>query len=884
MKRKKSLLSIISIMFYLVLVIMPNLSFAQDQKNYLPPGCTSPKGGENVFYDMYFDADIELNGVFLQYRFTGGDIPNLQPNDIIFHGDYESGCLSYCIDEVDDSQKDIIRVKVHYINVTELLPNQEIEIDIENAPSLYTVVENYDGTVEKYTTDERFYNKHKHKYPNLQLQTVAKDGSINVNLPTLDLVKSNILIYDGAVEAEDGGNSGELELTLKTINFTYHPVVQFGYTGSGTNLTEAHVILTSSDDMQVSADAEIIVTVASDYLDWEKEKKLKKITKRVIFGYGWVKCTIALYGVIQVNATGSGYVQAGLQVDIPHEFGVTWDETNGWDKIANYTFNPSLYNSDPASSNGHPTYGLTGTITAEVRIEPRLSVHVYDIAGPTVIPVAYTKIDLNYDSNTNFSWAATAGLKASVEFNLGIPAIGVEGLVYSQFLFDYPLLKFPATDADGSPGGDAYGSAGGGSAGNQPGIADDDIGGYVYGTPDEPIPAIGIPNLISPENNAYTDNMIPVFSWSSVSGADKYQISIRNKHIDYDRLFEITTNEFTPAYELPAMPEAEWKVRAYKAGRYGIWSDYRRLDIALNMEAGNSYYGKLYLGQSVTVTNPNNSEQETFIVTGMGSNHIDIDCSGDGSTKTIGEGGAELSSNNFMLYVPIVFQGTYNKFCEIAITPYFFPNVSITAPIADQSVNSNIVRVECTYAGKDIVWEDCGNPPADADEMKTLKYDDDIISPHITTAEFYHWNLSGANGERTMTVTITDMLGGTASKDVIVDYDSSIPSFYYARMLSWTTHNGGQPAGCYDDNDNYRASFDVCEVGAPNHDSGGAYGENAGDDWAVFKKYTHIFSNCDNLEHEHGIDGTPMRPLTKGWGRSSWSFTRPGRPDWARPR
>ena len=68
----------------LFLLIMPNLSYAQDQ-NYLPPGCQPPKSGESVFYDMYFDADIELKGVFLQYSFTGSDIPKLKPNDIVFH-------------------------------------------------------------------------------------------------------------------------------------------------------------------------------------------------------------------------------------------------------------------------------------------------------------------------------------------------------------------------------------------------------------------------------------------------------------------------------------------------------------------------------------------------------------------------------------------------------------------------------------------------------------------------------------------------------------------------------------------------------------------------------------------------------------------------------
>ncbi|MBU4486184.1 MAG: hypothetical protein KKD38_04580, partial [Candidatus Delongbacteria bacterium] len=750
--RKYSFLIIAALFFCFS---MAQITYAQNQ-NYLPPGVTADKSEKQVFYDMYFDAEFEqIYADQLIYMVIGKNMPELKKGDYIIHGDYISRFTPYRVEEVT-VEKEKVMVKVRSATVVEIQPELSVKTDLSKDIPIFTI-EEMDGKVVMTTTDERFANKYKSKYPELQLLSAAKATH---NVGRIAYSGTNFTVYNGTL-AHDGLGEGTLNLSVPSYGFIYKPVIDLEWTS-----TSALVKL-STDSLSFYADAKVEITAISGKLLREKEKKIGG--KASVFAVGLVAVyyDVSVWAVVKVSASANGTAQAGLQVNIPHALGASC--ANGtWTAINDYTFNPAMYNSANAGTH-RPTYNITGTVAAEVRLEPRLSLYLYGIFGPKIIPAAYSKLDLNYSSATNFSWNAVLGIKADVEIDLGIPAIGLSGWTYKTQLFDKPLVKFPTTEAEAGLGGAACGSAGAGDEGNLPGLADED-----------PL-VIGVATLSSPANNAYTNNLRPSFSWTAVTGATKYQFRLGSVFYDQEYvMFEPAGASFTPSVDLPTCTDGKWQVRAFVKGRYGAWSNFRKIDIGLTIGTGNSYYGRWAVGNQVIVSEPRTGANYTFRLQ-------DYDVSLDPRQIRMNvynsSTGVEIAGSPMIVQLNIAkkVDGVNSLFIlptnissttpiDIMIAPVISPDLVITQPLAG-TMSGAIVQVSLAYSGKDVPWQTEASSPyvstSNFNYFRGLSYNE---SASVNTNGDFTWTMTGVAGDRTMTVVMTDKFGEKISKSVTVNY------------------------------------------------------------------------------------------------------------------
>lgn len=184
---------------------------------------------------------------------------------------------------------------------------------------------------------------------------------------------------------------------------------------------------------------------------------------------------------------------------------------------------------------------------------------------------------------------------------------------------------------------------------------------------------------------------------------------------------------------------------------------------------GQSVYRKLTLNESVNLILNNettnfkfhdigNSGGETAVLFRYNSNKYVWLHEGDAEVVT-GNGG------DFLVYVPEIYNGQDTKRCDVMITPYVYPSVTITSPWENQGVPLPMtLSVNTNYSGKRISMDGpfiSGDPPEPYD-MKTLNY-----NGYITKYETYSSN------ELSVTVTITDLVGNTATDSVTAVMDTN---------------------------------------------------------------------------------------------------------------
>jgi predicted outer membrane repeat protein len=81
-----------------------------------------------------------------------------------------------------------------------------------------------------------------------------------------------------------------------------------------------------------------------------------------------------------------------------------------------------------------------------------------------------------------------------------------------------------------------------------------------------------VATLVSPVNGSSTDNVQPIFTWSAVDGAVKYEIKLENSNPP-DLTYTVTAANFTPPAALITSTTYYWLVRAQDAaGNWGDWS------------------------------------------------------------------------------------------------------------------------------------------------------------------------------------------------------------------------------------------------------------------------------------------------------------------------
>ncbi|MCD4818811.1 MAG: PKD domain-containing protein [Candidatus Cloacimonetes bacterium] len=203
--------------------------------------------------------------------------------------------------------------------------------------------------------------------------------------------------------------------------------------------------------------------------------------------------------------------------------------------------------------------------------------------------------------------------------------------------------------------------------------------------------------------------------------------------------------------------------------------------VVTNASSEDSFYGLLNLGESISLNS------KTYTISDMNSDYVIITWDSGAHSQCVNEDIAVLANDgsNMLFFVPTTFYSVSYKFCEIMITEYTYPQIDISTPIPGQEIGGITVSVETDYVGKNVAYNEVGNPPVRTRDMKTILY-----NGTSTTSELYSWELSGSDGNRTMTVQMTDLLGNTSSDNVTVYYDSSLPFMHYFMMFDWT---------CYDD-------------------------------------------------------------------------------------
>ncbi len=663
-------------------------------------GVDRSAGAVSVFKDMYFDI-LSDNGRVFEYAATS-ETRRIEPGDILWHGTYDTTITLRRVTRVLEKDNGaVVVVYTEPVRIGELADSVYVSLQPGVAEPVYESIQYPDGRVEKWTSDERLLEiSHDPALRRMDdsgrgVHAMGVVSSVNtLEIPLID--ETDLPIYSGETEDGEGSPvdySGKLTVTAKHLSLVYRPTFDFGFETSGTHLVNVHA--TVSGDLTFRSDLRVDISVAGNYV---YKKLLLRYGKWFVVQVGIVpvplKAEVKVYGIAEVNATATGYVQAGLQRTVSHEQGLSWDDVSGWQTVS--TFTPgswSLYNTDPASTGGEPTWAYDGKVSAELRAEPVIGLYLAGQLGPEIVPAPSLRADAaltgSSGSSTDFDWGVYGCFTTWVRFSLQSLGGDATDLADWRIYQDCRTLYPDFTGHAGS-------GAGSGNSGSE---ADNDVS------------TIGVPALVSPADGQYTNDLTPTFSWTSVAEAEKYEIAV-GKYV-----FETTGTTFTPPAQLRPQMQAVWKVRAYRKGRWGNWSEERKVDIGVQVSSGNAFYGQLNVGDSVSVTDPSSGNTYYFLFYDIDSNvspyQVLVYVYDDpGFTHLVDTMIAAYRTPVRVDAVPGLFIEPFEiwdaggcRWASLMIAPYVEPQLRILEPEGGTVTGDTPVRVEVSYAGQGVSWQ-----------------------------------------------------------------------------------------------------------------------------------------------------------------------------------
>ncbi len=553
---------------------------------------------------------------------------------------------------------------------------------------------------------------------------------------------------------------------------------------------------------------------------------------------------------------------------------LTWDpvtETCTGDLL---TITP--YNPDDSSGANLPVLGDFGTIGVDPKVsvglavELKIATRVGGVVGPAVTFTTGPKLDIDIQDSTHWAWALKWGVKVGAEMDLGIPFFGLPGWSWGWDIYNKDFEVYPRYGANHTTVENAksQGPAGLGPsndntltenapAGEQIVPAD----GALHPTSgiqspldptvvaadgalvDTSVTSVGVPTLMSPEDMGGYDNLgkttgtlRPTFTWAPPASGPlptSYQVKISQL------VFETpdASTSFSPPSDLPPGMQVPWRVRACVNGRCGAWSDSRKVNIGITVGGpGTYFYNQLNVGnETAAIYDPRAGFSRKFKLVDIDSNvnpyqvllafttdAAMTDFSGSVVVKVQGATGPGVSSGGsgtlgsdvgLFAYVPVIYAP--NSFAYVMIGPYIAPQLDITEPKSGDVVDSPTVKVAVQYMGRDEAWQGTGGAPSQGSQYP-LSYTDGDISSGATDAEQFRWTMSGTPGDRTMTVTLTDLFGHSVSRVVTVTYQPCVtpgapasPTFANVACRTLAVNWGGvadawgyqvqrSPSGCTD--------------------------------------------------------------------------------------